>query len=164
LELVCSLFSVFPPELRVGFKLQKKKSTRRRLPSLPTSVFAEPDHCSLIIHHFHFSQTPLSSSTSRGVKMAETLTPNTNPTTNQRQRPPMAARLQSPTSPFLGSNDDQLERAQARAARAAAFRRKPVDIRPPSRPSLSSTSCLDREQIIELFHNCVKLASENVSL
>ena len=96
--------------------------------------------------------------------MAETLTPNTNPTTNQRQRPPMAARLQSPTSPFLGSNDDQLERAQARAARAAAFRRKPVDIRPPSRPSLSSTSCLDREQIIELFHNCVKLASENVSL
>lgn len=89
--------------------------------------------------------------------MAETLTPNpiSNPNNN---KPPIVA----PTTPFfLASNDDQLERAAARAARAAAFRRKPVEIVPP-RNSLSSDSCLDRHQIMELFHNCVKLASENV--
>ncbi|XP_048498513.1 condensin complex subunit 2 isoform X2 [Beta vulgaris subsp. vulgaris] len=88
--------------------------------------------------------------------MAETLTPNpiSNPNNN---KPPIVA----PTTPFfLASNDDQLERAAARAARAAAFRRKPVEIVPP-RNSLSSDSCLDRHQIMELFHNCVKLASEN---
>ncbi|XP_021755444.1 condensin complex subunit 2-like [Chenopodium quinoa] len=69
--------------------------------------------------------------------------------------------MPAPTSPyFLGSNDDQLERAAARAARAAAFRRKPVEVHL-SRNSLSSDSCLDRHQIMELFHNCVKLASEN---
>lgn len=68
-------------------------------------------------------------------------------------------RLQSPTSPlFLGSNDDQLERAQARAARAAAGRRKTAAPPPPTDPS----DLLNKEQISELFQNCIKLASENV--
>ncbi|KAL7000052.1 hypothetical protein U1Q18_001201, partial [Sarracenia purpurea var. burkii] len=82
-----------------------------------------------------------------------------NPTTEQRQKIPMASRLRSPTSPFfLGSNDDKLERAQARAARAAAIRRKTAAAAPPP----ATVPCLDRQQTLELFHNCIKLASENV--
>ncbi|KAL5573400.1 hypothetical protein UlMin_022997 [Ulmus minor] len=90
--------------------------------------------------------------------MAETLSPN--PTT-QKQRAPVATRLQSPTSPFfLGSNDDQLERAQARAARAAAIRRKAMAANP-LQPSSDSDPLLGKHQILELFQNCIKLASEN---
>ncbi|KAK6784916.1 hypothetical protein RDI58_018371 [Solanum bulbocastanum] len=63
----------------------------------------------------------------------------------------------SPTKFVLGSNDDKLERAQARAARAAVIRRKPIPVAPP--PSVDP--CLDKEQILELFQNCIKLASEN---
>lgn len=75
----------------------------------------------------------------------------------------MSTRLQSPIkSPFfLGSNDDQLERAQARAARAAAVRRKLAEDAAARSPSSPSNSCLDGAQIMELFHNCIKLASEN---
>ncbi|KAK9924503.1 hypothetical protein M0R45_032869 [Rubus argutus] len=93
--------------------------------------------------------------------MADVLSPD--PTTTQKQRLSMAARLQSPTSPFfLGSNDDHLERAQARAARAAAIRRKSVALnRPPPRDGPDSDPGLDKQQILELFQNCIKLASEN---
>lgn len=85
--------------------------------------------------------------------MAETLSPN--PSLMQKQRAPIL----SPGSPFfLGSNDDKLERAQARAARAAAVRRKPV----PSDTAPFSDDFLGKEQIMELFQNCIKLASENV--
>ncbi|XP_038900339.1 condensin complex subunit 2 [Benincasa hispida] len=90
--------------------------------------------------------------------MAETLSPN--PSIAQKQRRPMASQLQSPTSPFfLGSNDDQLERAQARAARAAASRRKSIatNLLPREDPNIF----LDKRQILELFQNCIKLASEN---
>ncbi|XP_054812792.1 condensin complex subunit 2 isoform X1 [Prosopis cineraria] len=93
--------------------------------------------------------------------MAETLSPN--PTIGQKQRLPMSARIQSPTSPFfLGSNDDQLERAQARAARAAAIRRKAVAAKFQSQ-SLDdySDACLNKQQILDLLQNCIKLASEN---
>ncbi|WCJ37529.1 Condensin complex subunit 2 [Euphorbia peplus] len=88
--------------------------------------------------------------------MAEILSPNT----TLKQRLP---RIQSPTSPFfLGSNDDNLERAQARAARAAAVRRKPIsaDFNNTS-SSQDSDPCLDKQQILDLFQNCIKLASEN---
>ncbi|KAG8488359.1 hypothetical protein CXB51_016381 [Gossypium anomalum] len=86
--------------------------------------------------------------------MAEALSPNPRP------RIPMAVRIQSPTSPFfLGSNDDKLERAQARAARAAAIRRKPVT--PLAQPPTDPDPCLAKDQILELFQNCIKLASEN---
>ncbi|XP_021758985.1 condensin complex subunit 2-like isoform X1 [Chenopodium quinoa] len=92
--------------------------------------------------------------------MAETLTPNP---PLQKRRASISTRLQSPKSPFfLGSNDDKLERAQARAARAAAVRRKVAEdalLSPPSSPP--SNSCLDGDQIMELFRNCIKLASEN---
>ncbi|KAI5390172.1 condensin complex subunit 2 isoform X2 [Lathyrus oleraceus] len=85
--------------------------------------------------------------------MGETLSPT-------RQRLPVAARIQSPTSPFLlGSNDDQLERAQARAARAAAIRRKAhIDSQS---SDAGSDPCLNKQQIFDLFQNCIKLASEN---
>lgn len=87
--------------------------------------------------------------------MAEAVTP-------ARQKAPIASRLQSPTSPFfLGSNDDQLERAQARAARSAAIRRKSA-APPPRPPSNNSPDLFSKDQIVELFQNCIKLASENV--
>ncbi|XP_052178447.1 condensin complex subunit 2 isoform X2 [Diospyros lotus] len=90
--------------------------------------------------------------------MAETLSPNA---TALKQRTLMASRLQSPTSPFfLGSNDDNLERAQARAARAAAVRRKNATATSAASPP-ASDPCLDKQQILELFQNCIKLASEN---
>ncbi|XWS75767.1 hypothetical protein CRYUN_Cryun01aG0120500 [Craigia yunnanensis] len=86
--------------------------------------------------------------------MAEALSPNPRP------RIPMAALIQSPTSPFfLGSNDDKLERAQARAARAAAIRRKSVA--PHAQPPTDPDPCLAKDQILELLQNCIKLSSEN---
>ena len=90
--------------------------------------------------------------------MAEALSPN--PKLGQKQR----LRIQSPTSPFfLGSNDDQLERAQARAARAAAIRRKNVAAKVQSQcEAANADPCLDKHQILDLFNNCIKLASENV--
>ncbi|PRQ52729.1 putative condensin complex subunit 2/barren [Rosa chinensis] len=93
--------------------------------------------------------------------MADVLSPD--PTTTQKQRLSMAARLQSPTSPFfLGSNDDHLERAQTRAARAAAIRRKSLALnRQPLLDGPDSDPGLDKQQILELFQNCIKLASEN---
>ncbi|KAH9622865.1 hypothetical protein KSS87_007868 [Heliosperma pusillum] len=95
--------------------------------------------------------------------MAETLINSPNPTPGLKRRPSIATRLQSPTSPFLlGSNDDQLERAQARAARAAAIRRKALDVSFENAiPSDSASPLLDGQQIMELFRNCIKLASEN---
>ncbi|RXH67999.1 hypothetical protein DVH24_028146 [Malus domestica] len=73
----------------------------------------------------------------------------------------MAARLHSPTSPFfLGSNDDNRERAQARAAPAAAIRRKSVAFNLLPQQG-DPNHGLGKAQILELFQNCIKLASEN---
>ncbi|CAI0412965.1 unnamed protein product, partial [Linum tenue] len=94
------------------------------------------------------------------LKMGEVLSPNP----AQKQRLP---RIQSPTSPFfLGPNNDQLERAQARAKRAAAVRRMSVALNatqslPSDDSSDPSSPCLDKQQILDLFQNCIKLASEN---
>ncbi|XP_068500234.1 condensin complex subunit 2-like isoform X2 [Phaseolus vulgaris] len=92
--------------------------------------------------------------------MAEALI--SSPTMVHKTRVPMSARMQSPTSAFfVGSNDDQLERAQARAARAAAIRHhKSLAVNFHSHPP-KSIPCLNKHQILELFHNCIKLASEN---
>ncbi|TKY48717.1 Condensin complex subunit 2 [Spatholobus suberectus] len=85
--------------------------------------------------------------------MAETFSPN--------KRGPISARIQSPKSTFfVGSNDDQLERAQARAARAAAIRRKSLAANVHSQPA-NSHPYLNKHQILDLLHNCIKLASEN---
>ncbi|KAH0930199.1 hypothetical protein HID58_015926 [Brassica napus] len=83
-------------------------------------------------------------------------------TPNPKQKP-ISTRIQAPTSPFfLGSNDDRLEREQARAARVAASRRKSVVFaRGPQQPEKESDPCFDKQQILELFQNCIKLASEN---
>ncbi|XP_057457598.1 condensin complex subunit 2-like isoform X2 [Lotus japonicus] len=95
--------------------------------------------------------------------MPET-TVSPNPTTAApSKRLPVAARILSPTSPvFIGSNDDQVERAQARAARATAIRRKSLAAAAnfPSRDP-DSDPCLTKDQILDLFHNCIKLAAEN---
>ncbi|XP_021893750.1 condensin complex subunit 2 [Carica papaya] len=88
--------------------------------------------------------------------MAEALSPNP-----KQKMVTMAPRIQSPISSFfLGSNDDKLERAQARAARAAAIRRKSLAFAH-APPPQDVDPCLGKEQILELFHNCIKLASEN---
>lgn len=95
--------------------------------------------------------------------MTEVSSPNPTPAV-QKQRP-AANRLQSPTSPFfLGSNDDALERAQARAARAAALRRKSLSVNPHlvADDGEVGDPGLKKQQILELFQNCIKLASENV--
>ncbi|XP_020265059.1 condensin complex subunit 2-like isoform X2 [Asparagus officinalis] len=80
----------------------------------------------------------------------------------------MASRIQSPVfnpNPFpLGSNDDDLERAQARAARAASIRRRSVAFSPPpptNRSRQQDHPFLASDQIMDLFQNCIKLASEN---
>ncbi|XP_059451429.1 condensin complex subunit 2 isoform X1 [Corylus avellana] len=87
--------------------------------------------------------------------MAEILSPNA------KQRV-LLPRIQSPTSPFiLGSNDDQLERAQARAARAAKVRRKSVVAPQRGEGDPDADPCLGKQQILDLFRNCIKLASEN---
>ncbi|XP_076934612.1 condensin complex subunit 2-like [Bidens hawaiensis] len=87
--------------------------------------------------------------------MAEILSPNRTP--GHKQRPPVL----SPDRPmFLGSNDDQLERAQARAARAAANRRKPAAYHQPT-DAAPADPCLGQDQIMELLQNCLKLATEN---
>ncbi|XP_038974901.1 condensin complex subunit 2 isoform X1 [Phoenix dactylifera] len=96
----------------------------------------------------------------------ECRTPLPNPSrpvaSKHRPRTPTAALLQSPTSHAfpLGSNDDELERAQARAARAASIRRRSFAPNPSAAPS-ARHDLLDRDQIMDLFHNCIKLASEN---
>ncbi|KAM7270086.1 hypothetical protein ACFE04_029300 [Oxalis oulophora] len=88
--------------------------------------------------------------------MAEALSPN-----RKRRLPITSSLIQSPKSPFfIGSNDDNLERKQARAAaKAAAIRRKNL-VAPPlvvEDPELG----LGKHQILDLFQNCIKLASEN---
>jgi len=87
--------------------------------------------------------------------MAGTLSSNS--LVGQKQR----FRIQSPINNFfLGSNNDKLERDEARAARAAAIRRKSLGF---SQPFLANSDpCLNKQQILDLFQNCIKLASENV--
>ncbi|KAH9298186.1 hypothetical protein KI387_029868, partial [Taxus chinensis] len=81
---------------------------------------------------------------------------------NYRQKTPLRYRVQTParhSNNLLSPNDDDYERAQARAARAAATRRKSnVDL-PFS--TLDPQGLLAKDQILELFHNCIKLSSEN---
>ncbi|KAJ1400043.1 Condensin complex subunit 2/barren [Sesbania bispinosa] len=78
-----------------------------------------------------------------------------------KKKLPMSARIQSPTTPFfVGSNDDQRERAQARAARAAAIRLKSLAANLQPRPT-DSDPYLNKQQILDLFNNCIKLATEN---
>ncbi|KAI4322508.1 hypothetical protein L6164_022196 [Bauhinia variegata] len=63
---------------------------------------------------------------------------------------------------FLGLQHDQLERTQARAVRSAAIRRKSIAGNLQSQcANANSDPCLNKQQILELFHNCIKLASEN---
>nr|XP_011461065.1 PREDICTED: condensin complex subunit 2-like [Fragaria vesca subsp. vesca] len=71
----------------------------------------------------------------------------------------MASEIQSPAPFVLSPNNDQLERAQVRAARAAAYRRKAATVTGLASPPIDP--CLSEEQVAELFHRCIKLASEN---
>ncbi|KAK3160964.1 hypothetical protein QOZ80_1BG0069490 [Eleusine coracana subsp. coracana] len=71
--------------------------------------------------------------------------------------------LQSPPPAFpLGSNDDQLERARARAAaRAASVRRRSLAASLAAPSVAPQHNLLNRDEVMDLFHNCIKLASEN---
>ncbi|TQD78114.1 hypothetical protein C1H46_036344 [Malus baccata] len=88
--------------------------------------------------------------------MAEATSPK--PPAAPRNTESTSNRPHSPISPLfvLGSNDDQLERAQARAA---GIRRKAATVAAHSSPP---DDCLTREQIIKLFQECIKLARESV--
>ncbi|CAI9775679.1 unnamed protein product [Fraxinus pennsylvanica] len=77
---------------------------------------------------------------------------------NPKQRGPF-----SPSSPFLlGSNDEKLRCAQARAAHTVTMHWKPGALTIAISPKVDPL--LGKEQILELFQNCIKLASENVFL
>nr|XP_043628578.1 condensin complex subunit 2-like [Erigeron canadensis] len=90
--------------------------------------------------------------------MAETLSPN--PTQVHKQKPTTIFSPPANNTFCLGSNDDNLERAQARAARAAFIRRKPVTLNN-NNADPKDDKFLGPEQIMDLFQNCIKLASEN---
>lgn len=67
--------------------------------------------------------------------------------------------LQNPIH-MLDPNNDAHEKALARAARASNCRRKSVVAEPlPDRGNL-----FDKDQLVDLFNNCIKLATENVSV
>ncbi|KAK1258860.1 Condensin complex subunit 2 [Acorus gramineus] len=84
-------------------------------------------------------------------------------------RSALQSRLLSPMkSPpphlLISSNDDRLERAQAQAARSTAAKRRESLFTVPHAAATSSSSAVSlfsRDQIMELFQNCIKLASEN---
>lgn len=70
----------------------------------------------------------------------------------------------------LGSNDDELERAQARAA--ARRRRSSLSLLYAQAAAAAyqttgegnvKSDVMDRDQILDLYQNCIRLASENVS-
>lgn len=81
---------------------------------------------------------------------------------NNRHKTPLKERAQTPARHLFSPNDDDFERAQVRAARAAASRRKST-VGPPDLQAsgIESDKLLAKNQILELFQNCIKLASEN---
>lgn len=82
---------------------------------------------------------------------------------NNRHKTPLKERVQTPARLIFSPNDDDFERAQVRAARAAASRRKSTVGPPPDfqASGIESDKLLAKNQILELFQNCIKLASEN---
>lgn len=82
---------------------------------------------------------------------------------NNRHKTPLKERVQTPARLIFSPNDDDFERAQVRAARAAASRRKSTAGPPPDlqAPGIEFDKLLAKNQILELFQNCIKLASEN---
>lgn len=90
----------------------------------------------------------------------------------KKSRTPLKARTQSPARVLLlNNNDDEFERAQARAVRAAANRKKSLlgndgnggagGIGRSISSQLRDEDLLDKDQILDLLQNCIKLASEN---
>ncbi|KAJ7520141.1 hypothetical protein O6H91_20G068600 [Diphasiastrum complanatum] len=87
-----------------------------------------------------------------------------------KQKSALKERTQSPGRLLLSPNNDDYERAQARAARAALQRRRSfvaADSEGTPAPLIDSSSCdgigdlLSESQIKDLFQNCIKLAAEN---
>ncbi|KAJ3695667.1 hypothetical protein LUZ60_001044 [Juncus effusus] len=77
-----------------------------------------------------------------------------------------SARLQSPTGFIrLASNDDDLERTQARAAarrrKSLAFAQAAVTASQAVGGETEQSDLMDKDQIMDLFQNCIRLASEN---
>ncbi|KAH7434072.1 hypothetical protein KP509_07G099800 [Ceratopteris richardii] len=77
---------------------------------------------------------------------------------------PLKSRTLSPSQAILSPNNDDYERAQARAARAAAQRRKSLvslDTEKLRQKTFGEEDLLGKDQILDLFQNCIKLATEN---
>ncbi|KAI5076166.1 hypothetical protein GOP47_0008231 [Adiantum capillus-veneris] len=81
-----------------------------------------------------------------------------------KHKTPLKSRTLSPSQAILSPNNDDYERAQVRAARAAAQRRKSLvalEADKQRQKTFGEEDLLGKDQILDLFQNCIKLASEN---
>eukprot|EP00250_Pteridium_aquilinum_P035725 c9866_g1_i1 orf=530-2599(+) len=81
-----------------------------------------------------------------------------------KHKTPLKARTLSPSQNILSPNNDDYERAQVRAARAAAQRRKSfvgLEAEKLRQNSFGEEDLLGKDQILDLFQNCIKLSTEN---
>ncbi|MCO5582643.1 hypothetical protein L7F22_036541 [Adiantum nelumboides] len=81
-----------------------------------------------------------------------------------KHKTPLKSRTLSPSQAILSPNNDDYERAQVRAARAAAQRRKSLialEADKLRQKTFGEEDLLGKHQILDLFQNCIKLATEN---
>ena len=81
-----------------------------------------------------------------------------------KHKTPLKSRTLSPSLNILSPNNDDFERAQVRAARAASHRRKSIGLVGRGDKDYDcEEDILGKGQILDLLQNCIKLAAENVS-
>lgn len=83
-----------------------------------------------------------------------------------KHKTPLKSRTLSPSQNILSPNNDDYERAQVRAARAAAQRRKSfvgLEAEKSRQKAFVEEDLLGKDQILDLLQNCIKLSTENVS-
>lgn len=81
-----------------------------------------------------------------------------------KHKTPLKSRTLSPSQNILSPNNDDYERAQVRAARAAAQRRKSfvgLEAEKSRQKVFVEEDILGKDQILDLLQNCIKLATEN---
>lgn len=81
-----------------------------------------------------------------------------------KHKTPLKSRTHSPSQNVLSPNNDDYERAQVRAARAASQRRKSfvgLEAEKSRQKIFGEEDLLGKDQILDLFQNCIKLATEN---
>lgn len=81
-----------------------------------------------------------------------------------KHKTPLKSRTLSPSQNILSPNNDDYERAQVRAARAAAQRRKSfvgLEAEKSRQKAFVEEDLLGKDQILDLLQNCIKLSTEN---